>query len=230
MSQETAKKDAEKHDDINWAEMRPQLTKLALELGPLVVFFIGNAKGEDLLKAYPGLTNWFSQPIIFATALFMAAMVVSLLLSWLILKRVAVMPLVTGVVVLIFGGLTLWLQDDTFIKMKPTITNALFGSVLLGGLLFGQSLLKYVFGDVYKLDPKGWFILTVRWGIFFFALAIANEVLWRNFSTDVWVAFKVWGIMPITVIFSMFQLPILSKYAPAPAAEPTPVPPLISDL
>ena len=106
------------------------------------------------------------------------------------------MPLVTGVVVLIFGGLTLWLQDDTFIKMKPTIVNSLFAVTLLGGLLFGQSLLKYVFGDVYKLKPKGWFVLTWRWGLFFFFLAVANEVVWRMFDTDTWVAFKVWGIMP----------------------------------
>jgi intracellular septation protein len=132
-------------------------------------------------------------------------------------------------VVLVFGGLTLWLKDDTFIKMKPTITNLLFGSVLLGGLAFRQSLLKYVFGDVYKLKPEGWLILTLRWGLFFFALAIINEILWRNFSTDVWVAFKVWGIMPLTVIFSMFQLPVLSKYAPANEQNPE-VPPLVGDL
>jgi intracellular septation protein len=204
--------DQSKSDDINWDEMRPQLTKLALELGPLMVFFIVNARAE----------------IFTATAWFMGAMVVSLILSRLILKRIAIMPLITGVVVLVFGGLTLWLQDDTFIKMKPTITNLLFGSVLLGGLLFGQSLLKYVFGDVYKLKPEGWLILTMRWGIFFFALAIINEILWRNFSTDVWVAFKVWGIMPLTVIFSMFQLPVLTKYAPS--AEPEPVPPLTPNM
>jgi intracellular septation protein len=204
--------DQTKSDDINWVELRPQLTKLALELGPLVVFFIVNARAE----------------IFTATAWFMGAMVVSLILSRLVLKRIAIMPLITCAVVLVFGGLTLWLKDDTFIKMKPTITNVLFGSVLLGGLLFGQSLLKYVFGDVYKLKPEGWLILTVRWGIFFFVLAIINEILWRNFSTDVWVAFKVWGVMPLTVIFSMFQLPVLSKYAPA--AEPEPIPPLTPNM
>lgn len=184
--------------DVNWDELRPQITKLALELGPLVVFFIANARAD----------------IFVATAWFMGAMVISLLLSWLILKKVAVMPLVTGVVVLVFGGLTLWLQDDTFIKIKPTITNVLFGSVLLGGLLFGQSLLKYVFGEVYKLRPEGWWRLTLNWGIFFFVLAVINEVLWRNFSTEIWIAFKVWGVMPLTVLFSMSQLPLLSKYAP----------------
>ena len=184
--------------DVSWDELRPQITKLALELGPLVVFFIANARAD----------------IFVATAWFMGAMVISLLLSWLILKKVAVMPLVTGVVVLVFGGLTLWLQDDTFIKIKPTITNVLFGSVLLGGLLFGQSLLKYVFGEVYKLRPEGWWRLTLNWGIFFFVLAVINEVLWRNFSTEIWIAFKVWGVMPLTVLFSMSQLPLLSKYAP----------------
>ncbi len=202
-----------KSDDINWAEMKPQLTKMALELGPLVVFFAVNAKGEDVMAAFPALNSWFSQPIIFATAVFMVAMLISLLLSWLILKRVAVMPLVTGVVVLIFGGLTLYFQDATFIKMKPTIVNALFGAVLLGGLLFGQSLLRYVFGDVYKLKPEGWLILTLRWGIFFFVLAVLNEVVWRTQTTDFWVAFKVWATMPLTVVFAMLQLPVLTKYA-----------------
>ena len=151
-----------------------------------------------------------------ATAWFMGAMLLALLLSWLIMKRIALMPLITGIVVLVFGGLTLWLQDDTFIKMKPTIVNVLFGGVLLGGLAFGQSLLKYVFGEVYALKPRGWYILTLRWGLFFFLLALLNELIWRNFSTDLWVAFKVWGIMPLTVIFSLLQLPVLGKYAPDP--------------
>ncbi len=189
--------------EVDWNELRPQLIKLTLELGPLVVFFIMNARAE----------------IFTATAWFMGAMALSLALSWLLLKKIAVMPLVTAVVVLIFGGLTLWLMDDTFIKMKPTITNVLFGSVLLGGLVFGQSLLRYVFGDVYKLEPRGWFVLTLRWGLFFFVLAALNEIVWRGFSTDFWVAFKVWGIMPLTVVFSMLQLPVLTKYAPQPESE-----------
>lgn len=192
--------------EMNWDELRPQLTKLALELGPLVVFFIANARAD----------------IFVATAWFMGAMTVSLVLSWFILKKIPIMPLVTGAVVLVFGGLTLWLQDDTFIKIKPTITNVLFGSVLLGGLLFGQSLLKYVFGEVYKLKPEGWWKLTLNWGLFFFVLAVINEVLWRNFSTDFWVAFKVWGVMPLTVLFSMSQLPLLNKYAPDTETPPAP--------
>lgn len=183
--------------ELNWDELRPQLIKLALELGPLALFFFMNARFD----------------IFVATAWFMGAMVVSLALSWLIMKRIAIMPLVTGVVVLIFGGLTLYLQDDTFIKMKPTIVNTLFGGVLLGGMLFGQNLLKYVFGEVYKLQEEGWRQMTLRWGVFFFVLAVLNEVVWRNFSTDFWVTFKVWGIMPLTLVFSMMQLPLLTKYA-----------------
>ena len=183
-----------------WAELKPQLIKMGLELGPLVVFFIVNSRAD----------------IFVGTAWFMGAMVLSLVLSWLLLKRVALMPLVTGVVVLVFGGLTLWLHDDTFIKMKPTIVDSLFGIVLLGGLLWGQSLLKYVFGDVYKLQPRGWMILTLRWGLFFFALAVLNEVVWRTQSTDFWVAFKVWATMPLTIAFAALQLPVLTKYAPEP--------------
>ena len=194
--------------DVSWSELRPQLIKMALELGPLVVFFIVNARAD----------------IFVGTAWFMGAMVLSLILSWLLLKKVALMPLVTGVVVLIFGGLTLWLHDDTFIKMKPTIVDSLFGIVLLGGLAFRQSLLKYVFGDVYKLQARGWMVLTLRWGLFFFFLAALNEIVWRTQSTDFWVAFKVWATMPLTILFAALQLPVLSKYAP-PAA-PHPIPPI----
>jgi intracellular septation protein len=183
-----------------WAELRPQFVKMALELGPLVVFFIVNSRAD----------------IFVGTAWFMVAMVISLVLSWLLLKKIALMPLVTGAVVLVFGGLTLWLHDDTFIKMKPTIVDSLFGVVLLGGLLFRQSLLKYVFGDVYKLQPKGWMVLTLRWGVFFFFLAALNEVVWRTQSTDFWVAFKVWATMPLTILFAALQLPVLNKYAPEP--------------
>ena len=189
--------------ELNWDELRPQIIKMALELGPLVVFFIANARAD----------------IFVATACFMAAMTVSLVLTWLILKKIAVMPLVTGAVVLVFGGLTLWLQDDTFIKIKPTITNSLFAAVLLGGLLFRQSLLKYVFGDVYKLRPEGWSKLTLNWGLFFVVLAIINEVLWRNFSTDFWVAFKVWGVMPLTFLFALTQVPLLQRYEVKEPAE-----------
>ncbi len=202
-----------KDPDISWTELKPQLIKMALELGPLVVFFIVNSRAD----------------IFVGTAWFMGAMVLSLALSWLLLKKIALMPLVTGIVVLIFGALTLWLHDDTFIKMKPTIVDALFGVALLGGLAFRLSLLKYVFGDVYRLKPEGWTVLTLRWGLFFFVLAILNEVVWRTQSTDFWVAFKVWATMPLTIIFAASQLPVLSKYAPEPVKPVdaiTPIDPL----
>jgi len=182
---------------VQTGDPKQQLTKLALELGPLVIFFIVNARAD----------------IFAATAWFMGAMVISLILSKIILKKIAVMPLVTGAFVLVFGGLTLYLQDDTFIKMKPTIINALFAAILLGGMGFGHSLLKYVFGEVYRLTEAGWWTLTLRWGLFFIFLAVVNEIVWRNFTTDQWVAFKVWGIMPITVVFSMLQVPVLTRHA-----------------
>ena len=183
--------------EVNWDELRPQLIKIGLELGPLIIFFIVNARFD----------------IFTATAWFMGAMVVSLALSWLVLRRVAVMPLVTGVVVLVFGGLTLYLQDDTFIKMKPTIVNSLFAAVLLGGLAFGKSLLGYVFDSAFRLDAEGWRKLTFRWGLFFVFLAVLNEVVWRNFSEDTWVAFKVWGTMPITVAFTLAQMPLIMRHS-----------------
>lgn len=211
--------------EINWDELRPQLIKMGLELGPLVVFFICTVFGEAWLEGSALLRSWFASPMIFATAPFMVAMTISLLVSWLLFHRVAVMPLVTLMIVLIFGTLTLYFQDSTFIKIKPTIVNSLFGITLLGGLVFGQSLLKYVFGEVYKLQPVGWKILTIRWGLFFLALALLNEIAWRGseilFSDPAdgdkfYAGFKLWGTMPLTVIFSMTQIGLLNKYAPEP--------------
>jgi intracellular septation protein len=115
--------------------------------------------------------------------------------------------------VFVFGGLTLWLQDATFIKMKPTIVNTLFGGVLLGGLVFGRSLLGYVFESAFKLDAEGWRKLTLRWGVFFLFLAVVNEIVWRNFSEATWVAFKVWGIMPITIAFTLSQMPLIMRHS-----------------
>ncbi|MBN9275828.1 MAG: septation protein A, partial [Mesorhizobium sp.] len=152
-------------------------------------------------------------PIFIATGLFMAATVIALAASWLLVRRLPIMPLVSGIVVLIFGALTLYLQDDTFIKMKPTIINTLFGAVLLGGLAFGKSLLGYVFDEAFRLDAEGWKKLTFRWGLFFFFLAIINEVVWRNFSTDFWVAFKVWATMPITILFTACQMPLIMRHS-----------------
>src|SRR5690606_27390246 len=159
-------------------------------------------------------------PIFLATALFMVATLIALTVSWSLTRTLPIMPLISGIVVVIFGTLTLWLHNETFIKMKPTIVNTLFGAILLGGLFFGKALLGYVFDSAFKLDPEGWRKLTFRWGLFFLFLAVVNEVVWRNFSTDSWVAFKVWGIMPITIVFTLSQMPLIQKHT-LPEQAPT---------
>ncbi|MGL4635656.1 MAG: septation protein A [Beijerinckiaceae bacterium] len=194
------------------------LLKLALEMGPLMVFFLSNSRPElvrPLLRPLlPATLLEGPQSNIFvATAAFMIAMTVSLILTKWLLKKLPIMPLVSGVVVLVFGGLTLYLKDDLFIKLKPTIVNSMFGAVLLGGLAFGKPLLPYVLDSVFKLTHEGWKQLTLRWGVFFFVLAAINEVVWRSFSTDFWVNFKVWGVMPITIIFAMSQMGLLQRHA-----------------
>ncbi len=198
-------------NDPTRKELSP-LLKMVLELGPLGVFFLFNSRGEQLAEAFPALQA-LGQPIFIATAAFMVAITASLVVSLWLTKRLPIMPLVSGVVVMVFGALTLWLQDELFIKLKPTIVNCLFGGVLLGGLLFGKSLLGYVFDSAFKLSDEGWRKLTFRWGVFFFVLAVINEIVWRNFSTDFWVNFKVFGIMPITLVFTMTQLPLIQKYS-----------------
>lgn len=194
------------HKDVN------PLLKLAIEMGPLMVFFFANARGEWLIERFPVLAN-IGGPIFLATALFMAATVLALVVSWILIRSLPIMPLISGIVVLVFGSLTLWLHDENFIKMKPTIINALFGVILLGGLYFGKSLLGYVFDSAFKLNAEGWRKLTMRWGIFFLFLAVLNEAVWRSFSTDFWVAFKVWGTMPITLLFTFAQMPLVMKYS-----------------
>ncbi|WP_414464310.1 septation protein A [Hyphomicrobium sp. DY-1] len=175
---------------------RKQLIKFIVELGPLLVFFFVNSH----------------YGIFAGTAAFMVATVVALVASRVFLGRIATMPLVTGVFVLVFGGLTLYLQDDHFIKMKPTIVNGLFAAILAGGLLFDRLFLKIVFGDVMRLTREGWRILTIRWALFFVVLAVLNEVMWRLFSTDTWVTFKVFGIMPLTFVFALAQIGVLKRY------------------
>ena len=188
------------------ATPRPHLNpwlKLALEIGPLVVFFFMNNRA--------GLFE--------ATAWFMGAMALSLAVMWLLVRRLPIMPLVSGVMVLVFGGLTLVLHDELFIKLKPTIVNVLFGTTLLTALAMGKLLLPIVLDGVFRVDDEGWRKLTLRWGLFFFFLALMNEVTWRFFSTDFWVAFKVWGVMPITLLFSFSQIPLLTRHA-LPDEEP----------
>jgi intracellular septation protein len=203
---------AEKMQPVPSAHPENPLLKLVLELGPLLVFFFANSYGERLAKSFPVLTS-LGGPLFIATALFMAATVISLVASKIITGKLPLMPMVSGIVVLSFGALSIWLQDETFIKMKPTIINTLFGIVLLGGLLFGKSLLGYVFNSAFQLDDAGWNKLTLRWGLFFLFLAILNEVVWRNFSSDTWVTFKVWGTMPITFLFTLSQMPLIMKHS-----------------
>ncbi|WP_336490759.1 septation protein A [Methylobacterium nigriterrae] len=181
------------------------LPKLALELGPLVLFFLGNAYAERFGVAP-------DQKLFAATGLFIAATVTALAIHYGLVRRLPIMPLVSGVVVVVFGGLTLVLQDKTFIMVKPTIVNSLFGLVLLGGLAFGKPLLSVVLDSVFALTDEGWRKLTLRWGLFFLALAALNEAVWRTQSEDFWVNFKVFGIMPLTVLFALAQTPLLARY------------------
>ncbi|MEN9894891.1 MAG: intracellular septation protein [Pseudomonadota bacterium] len=192
-------------------EKQNPILKLSLEIGPLLVFFLANLRGEWLMKTFPALAE-LGGPLFVATALFMAATALSLIVSRMLFGHLPIMPLVSGVVVLVFGGIGIYLQNDIFIKMKPTIINTLFGLVLLGGLFFGKSLLGIIFEAAFQMTDEGWRKLTFRWGLFFLFLAVLNEVVWRNFSNDVWVNFKVWGTMPITLLFTMSQMPMIIKH------------------
>ena len=171
--------------------------KLTLDIGPLVLFFAVNARFG----------------IFAATAAFMVAVLAALTVSYATTRHIAIMPLVTAVIVIVFGSLTLILHNDTFIKLKPTIIYVLFGGTLVGGLAFGKALLGVLFDSVFDLTDEGWRKLTWRWAAFFFALAVLNEIVWRNFSTDFWVSFKLFGVVPLTFLFGALQYPLLMKYA-----------------
>jgi intracellular septation protein len=181
------------------------LFKLATELGPLVVFFVANAKFN----------------LFVATGAFMVAIVAAMIASYVVTRHVPIMALVTGVVVLVFGTLTLVLHDETFIKVKPTIIYCLFAGVLGGGLLFGRSFIAIMFDQMFNLTPQGWRVLTLRWALFFFALAILNEVVWRTQSTNFWVDFKVFGVTPLTMLFAITQMPLIKRYHLEPASLET---------
>jgi intracellular septation protein len=205
---------------------KPQLNpalKLVLDLGPLVLFFLANSRPALFLPLVSpilpaDIASGERAGIFVATAVFMAAIVIALAISYALTRHLPAMPLVTAVIVLVFGSLTLVLHDEHFIKLKPTIIYVLFGAVLLGGLAFGKPLLGMVFDAVFHLTDEGWRKLTLRWALFFFALAILNEIVWRTQTTDVWVSFKVFGVVPLTFLFGALQYPLLTKYA-APEKE-----------
>ncbi|KQY98021.1 septation protein A [Pseudolabrys sp. Root1462] len=178
------------------------LLKMALDIGPLILFFVMNAK----LGIY------------YATGSFMVAVLAALAVSYALTRHVAVMPVVTAVVVLVFGGLTLVLHDDLFIKLKPTIIYLLFAGALFFGIMFDKPLLGAVFDSVFHLTEEGWRKLTWRWALFFVFLAVLNEVVWRTQTTDFWVSFKLFGVIPLTLLFGALQYPLLMKYA-APEKE-----------
>jgi len=170
--------------------------KLLIDIGPLAVFFIFYTRSGLQASILP----------------FMVATVIAVLFSYILEKKIPIMPTVGAGIVLLFGGLTIYFDNDIFFKMKPTIINVLFAVILYGGILINKPLLKYLLGAALKLEEMGWKILTQRWIGFFIALAILNEIVWRTQSTDVWVNFKVFGILPITFIFTMTQFPLIKKY------------------
>src|SRR5215467_5288050 len=206
---------------------KPQLPiglKLALDLGPLVLFFVATMRPtlfEPLVTPFLSaeLLTGPHAGIFTATTIFIPAVLIALAIGYAKTRHLPVMPVVTAIVVVVFGGATLILQDEEFIKLKPTIIYVLFGAVLLGGLAFGKPLLGMVLDSVFKLTEEGWRKLTLRWALFFFALAILNEIVWRTQSTDVWVAFKVFGVLPISVVFAALQVPLMTKYTVAEGAE-----------
>jgi len=172
------------------------ISKLIIDIGPLAVFFIFYTRTDLQSAILP----------------FMIATIIAVLFSYTMEKKIPVMPTVGAVIILVFGGLTIYFNNEVFFKMKPTIINLLFAVILYGGIVLKKSLLKYLLGAALKLQDKGWSILTKRWIVFFVALAILNEIIWRTQSTDIWVNFKVFGILPITFIFTITQFSVIKKY------------------
>ena len=172
------------------------ISKLFVDIGPLAVFFIFYIRSDLKTAILP----------------FMIATIISVLFSYIIEKKIPIMPTVGAAIILVFGGLTIYFDNDVFFKMKPTIINLLFSGILFAGILMDKPLLKYLLGGAIKLKEEGWSILTKRWIGFFISLAILNEIIWRTQSTDLWVNFKVFGILPITFIFTLTQFSIIKKF------------------
>lgn len=170
--------------------------KLLIDIGPLAVFFIFYTRSGLQASILP----------------LMIATVIAVLFSYILEKKIPIMPTVGAGIVLIFGGLTIYFDNEVFIKMKPTIINLIFAIILYGGMLVKKPVLKILLGAALRLEEEGWRILTYRWIGFFIALAVLNEIVWRTQTTDIWVNFKVFGILPITFIFTMTQFPLIKKH------------------
>ena len=190
---------------MNQSAQAPRWLKPAVDYGPLAVFF----------------ATYLMLGLMAATAALIAASVIALLLAWAMERRVPVVPLVTAAIVVVFGGLTLWLQDETFIKMKPTIVQAIFAAILLGGLAVGRPLLKPLLGPMMPpMSDRAWRQFTLRYGLFFVAMAGLNELVWRTQSTDFWVTFKVIGLPVLTLLFILSQIPFVGRATRTAQSEP----------
>ncbi|MFL6747985.1 MAG: septation protein A [Sphingomicrobium sp.] len=192
------------------------LARLAIDVGPLLVFFLAN-----FLAPVPGALKIFV-----ATGAFMAAMIVALVFSAIRYRYVSPLLLFSAAMVVVLGGLTIWLHNETFIKIKPTIYYALVSGLLAFGLATGRPLLKAVLGSTYPgLDEEGWRKLTRNWAIFFALMAVVNEAVWRNSTTDFWIAFKLWGAVPATLLFALANVPMLLRHGLATDDASKPIEP-----
>jgi len=188
----------------------PKWVKPLLELGPIIAFFVAYMRLKESIFTIGGSDY---QGFIVVTGLFIPVLLFTTAILWRLTGKISPMQIMTVVLVTIFGGLTVWLNDPSFIKMKPTIIYLLFGGILGIGLLRGQSYLRVVMQDLIPLENTGWMVLTRRFTAFFFGLALANEAVWRSFSTDTWVYFKTFGLTAALFAFFMMQSALLSKYA-----------------
>lgn len=179
-----------------------QGARLLVDVGPIAVFMVAYNVANRMQP---------DQALFIATGVFMASTAAALAYAWLVERRLPAMLMVSGVLVLVFGGLTLWLHDGLFIKIKPTIVNLFYAAVIFGGLLVRVNVWKLLFGSIWTLSDGAWTTLAVRWGLFFIFLAALNEYVWRSYSEVFWANFKFWGVLPLTVVFSLLQIPLVVK-------------------
>lgn len=191
---------------------RNKLVNFLLEFGPLIVFWICNSYGKQIVKYYPFLAQ-FGDEIFLATAFFITSTVISLIVSWLLFREIRSVSLISGLFVLILGGLTVWLRDETFIKIKPTIFYSLVSAILFFGYAFDKNFLGLFLSQVIRLDDVGWNKLNIRWAFFFLFLALCNELVWHNFSTETWIIFKFVGVFPMILVFGIAQVNLINKHA-----------------